>query len=94
MQKKQIDFSVLLSKSNFDLSQFSPELRKFIYEEVAEDRLPLGQIIKRAQSNGNDAQMIQIELDRIKSQLPALLDQMPLNVKMLLQPLINLLSQD
>lgn len=91
---KKIDFSVLLSRSNFDLSQFSPELKEFIYEEVANDRLPLGQIIKRAQSNANDAKMIEQEFDRIKAQLPEILDQMPFQIKMMLQPIINLLSQE
>lgn len=91
----KIDFSVLLSRSNFDLSQFSPELREFIYDEVGNDRLPLGEIIKRAQSNGNDAAIIEREFQHIKGQLPEIIDQMPLQIKMMIQPLLNMfLSED
>lgn len=90
-----IDFSVLLSRSNFNLSEFSPELREFIYEEVSNDRLPLGEIIKRAQSNVEDARIIEREFRHIKEQLPAIIDQMPFQVKMMVGPLLNMfLSED
>lgn len=86
-------FAVLLSKANFDLSQFSPELREFIYEEVAADRFPLGQIIERAQSNGKDLLALQTEFERIKGTLPTVIERLPFEFRMLIQPLMNIMSR-
>lgn len=88
----KIDFSILLQRSNFDLSGLSPALKQFIYNEVANDRLPLGQIIKRAQSNANDRALIDIEFQRIKDQLPEIVADMPFEIKMIVQPLLSLLK--
>lgn len=86
-------FAVLLSKANFDLSQLSPELREFIYEEVAADRFPLGQIIQRAQSSANDLQALETEFDRIKGTLPEVIDNLPFEFRMLIQPLMHIISR-
>ena len=93
MAQKTDIVAILLSKANFDLSQFSPELRDFIYAEVAEDRLPLGAIIKRAQSNENDLAALQIELDRVKGTLPEVIQSLPMEFRMFLQPIINMIKE-
>lgn len=86
-------FTALLSKANFDISGFSPALKNFIYNEVAEDRFPLGQIIKRAQSSENDVRELQILFDRVKDTIPEAIENMPWETKMLLQPLLMILNR-
>lgn len=56
----------LIRLLNIDLKRFSPELRDFIYSEVAEDRLPLGEIFDLAQQRDDDKVAMDNLMDELK----------------------------
>lgn len=75
----------LIKLLNFNIAEFSPTLKEFIYTAVANDELPLGAIFEMAQENADDKAV----MDRIMSQLKEkAVEVMPVH----LRPFIKLLN--
>lgn len=85
--------AALLAGINIDLSKFSPNVQNFIYAAVAEDRLPLGEIIERARQNPDDAAALDAEFEKIKALLPDAVAALPWHIRMAIEPALKMLNK-
>lgn len=94
-QKKELnrqnEFIDLLDAVSFDFSGCSQELKEFIYDEITQDRIPLGLFLRQARRNENDQKIIDENFEVMKKQIPPVLERLPFTKRMMIEPVINLL---